>query len=146
MANTINVVNFFQSLTSDRQAAIKDVANQLVSAIGTVTTTEHRDVKINVHGVEIAMRIKSVTKKGKAFVSFIKGKNSPAALQLLVTLKLAEGRNYAINRTLCSGYESFCNKFFMVNKEVVVSEDKRKETIFRKEIITSAEADRKSVV
>lgn len=139
MANTINVVNFFQSLTSDRQAAIKDVANQLVSAIGTVATTEHRDVKINVHGVEIAMRIKSVTKKGKAFVSFIKGKNSPAALQLLATLKLAEGRNYAINRTLCSGYETFCNKFFMLNKEVVVVE-KRKETVFRKEIITSAEA------
>lgn len=139
MANTINVVNFFQSLTSDRQAAIKDVANQLVSAIGTVATTEHRDVKINVHGVEIAMRIKSVTKKGKAFVSFIKGKNSPAALQLLAVLKLAEGRNYAINRTLCSGYETFCNKFFMLNKEVVVVE-KRKETVFRKEIITSAEA------
>jgi hypothetical protein len=139
MANTINVVNFFASLTADRQQAIKDVATQLVAAIGTVATSEHRDVKINVHGTEIAMRIKSVTKKGKAFVSFIKGKNSPAALQLLATLKLAEGRNYAINRTLCSGYESFCNKFFMVNKEVVVVE-KRKETVFRKEIITSAEA------
>lgn len=139
MANTINVVNFFSSLTADRQQAIKDVATQLVAAIGTVATSEHRDVKINVHGTEIAMRIKSVTKKGKAFVSFIKGKNSPAALQLLATLKLAEGRNYAINRTLCSGYESFCNKFFMVNKEVVVVE-KRKETVFRKEIITSAEA------
>lgn len=139
MANTINVVNFFSSLTADRQQAIKDVATQLVAAIGTVATSEHRDVKINVHGTEIAMRIKSVTKKGKAFVSFIKGKNSPAALQLLATLKLAEGRNYAINRTLCSGYESFCNKFFMVNKEVVVVEE-RKETVFRKEIITSAEA------
>lgn len=139
MANTINVVNLFSSLTADRQQAIKDVATQLVAAIGTVATSEHRDVKINVHGTEIAMRIKSVTKKGKAFVSFIKGKNSPAALQLLATLKLAEGRNYAINRTLCSGYESFCNKFFMVNKEVVVVE-KRKETVFRKEIITSAEA------
>lgn len=139
MANTINVVNFFQSLTSDRQAAIKDVANQLVSAIGTVATTEHRDVKINVHGVEIAMRIKSVSKKGKAFISFIKGKNSPAALQLLATIKLVEGRNYAINRVLCSGYETFVNKFFMLNKEVVTN-DKQKETIFRKEIITSAEA------
>jgi hypothetical protein len=139
MANTINVVNFFASLTADRKEAIKDVANQLVAAIGTVRTTEHRDVKINVHGVEIAMRIKSVTRKGKAFITFVKGKNSPAALQLLATLKLAEGRNYAINRTLCSGYESFCNKFFMVNKEVVVVE-KRKETLFRKEIITSAEA------
>lgn len=139
MANTINTINFFTSLTADRQQAIKDVATQLVAAIGTVATSEHRDVKINVHGTEIAMRIKSVTKKGKAFVSFIKGKNSPAALQLLATLKLAEGRNYAINRTLCSGYESFCNKFFMVNKEVVVVE-KRKETVFRKEIITSAEA------
>lgn len=139
MANTINTINFFRSLTTDRQDAIKEVADQLVSAIGTVATTEHRDVKINIHGVEVAMRIKSVTKKGKAFVSFIKGKNSPAALQLLATLKLAEGRNYAINRTLCSGYESFCNKFFMVNKEVVIVE-KRKETVFRKEIITSAEA------
>lgn len=139
MANTINTINFFASLTADRQQAIKDVATQLVAAIGTVATSEHRDVKINVHDTEIAMRIKSVTKKGKAFVSFIKGKNSPAALQLLATLKLAEGRNYAINRTLCSGYESFCNKFFMVNKEVVVVE-KRKETVFRKEIITSAEA------
>lgn len=139
MANTINTINFFNSLTSDRKDAIKSVATQLVAAIGTVATSEHRDVKINVHGTEIAMRIKSVTKKGKAFVSFIKGKNSPAALQLLATLKLAEGRNYAINRTLCSGYESFCNKFFMVNKEVVVVE-KRKETVFRKEIITSAEA------
>jgi hypothetical protein len=139
MANTINVVNFFSSLTSDRQEAIKNVAKQLVSAIGTVATTEHRDVKINIHGVEVAMRIKSVTKKGKAFVSFIKGKNSPAALQLLATLKLAEGRNYAINRVLCSGYESFINKFFMLNKEVVVVE-KRKETVFRKEVITSAEA------
>lgn len=140
MANTINVVNFFQSLTSDRQQAIKDVATQLVAAIGTVATTEHRDVKINVHGVEIAMRIKSVTRKGKAFISFIKGKNSPAALQLLAVLKLAEGRNYAINRTLCSGYESFCNKFFMVNKETVVNSDKQKEVITRKEIISSAEA------
>lgn len=139
MANTINVVNFFSSLTADRQQAIKDVATQLVAAIGTVATSERRDIKINVHGTEIAMRIKSVTKKGKAFMSFIKGKNSTAALQLLATLKLAEGRNYAINRTLCSGYESFCNKFFMVNKEVVVVE-KRKETVFRKEIITSAEA------
>lgn len=139
MANTINTINFFRSLPTDRQGAIKDVATQLVGAIGTVATSEHRDVKINVHGTEIAMRIKSVTKKGKAFVSFIKGKNSPAALQLLATLKLAEGRNYAINRTLCSGYESFCNKFFMVNKEVVIVE-KRKETVFRKEIITSAEA------
>ena len=79
MANTINVVNLFSSLTADRQQAIKDVATQLVAAIGTVATSEHRDVKINVHGTEIAMRIKSVTKKGKAFVSFIKGKNSPAA-------------------------------------------------------------------
>lgn len=140
MANTINVVNFFSSLTNDRQEAIKNVAEQLVSAIGTVATTEHRDVKINIHGVEVAIRIKSVTKKGKAFVSFIKGKNSPAALQLLAVLKLAEGRNYAINRTLCSGYESFCNKFFIVNKEVVVNENKQKETIFRKEIISSAEA------
>lgn len=140
MANTINVVNFFASLTTDRQEAIKNVATQLVSAIGTVATTEHRDVKINVHGVEIAMRIKSVTRKGKAFISFIKGKNNPAALQLLGVLKLAEGRNYAINRTLCSGYESFCNKFFMVNKEIVVNESKQKETVFRKEIITSAEA------
>lgn len=139
MANTINTINFFRSLPTDRQGAIKDVATQLVGAIGTVATSEHRDVKINVHGTETAMRIKSVTKKGKAFVSFIKGKNSPAALQLLATLKLAEGRNYAINRTLCSGYESFINKFFMVNKEVVVVE-KRKETVFRKEIITSAEA------
>lgn len=140
MANTINVVNFFASLTADRQQAIKDVATQLVAAIGTVATSEHRDVKINVHGTEIAMRIKSVTRKGKAFISFIKGKNSPAALQLLATLKLAEGRNYAINRTLCSGYESFCNKFFMVNKETVVNGDKRKEVITRKEIISSAEA------
>lgn len=139
MANTINTVNFFRSLTADRQGAIKEVADQMVAAIGTVATSEYRDVKINVHGTEIAMRIKSVTKKGKAFVSFIKGKNSPAALQLLATLKLAEGRNYAINRTLCSGYESFCNKFFMVNKELVVVE-KRKETVFHKEIITSAEA------
>lgn len=140
MANTINVVNFFGSLISDRQQAIKDVATQLVSAIGTVATTEHRDVKINVHGVEIAMRIKSVTKKGKAFVTFVKGRNTPAALQLMATLKLAEGRNYAINRTLCSGYETFCNKFFMLNKETVVNDDKKKEVIFRKEIITSAEA------
>lgn len=139
MANTINTINFFRSLPTDRQGAIKEVADQMVVAIGTVSTTEHRDVKINIHGVEVAIRIKSVSKKGKAFISFIKGKNSPAALQLLAVLKLAEGRNYAINRTLCSGYESFCNKFFMVNKEVVVVE-KRKETVFRKEIITSAEA------
>lgn len=140
MANTINTVNFFGSLTSDRQQAIKDVATQLVSAIGTVATTEHRDVKISVHGTEVAMRVKSVTRKGKAFVTFVKGRNTPAALQLLATLKLAEGRNYAINRTLCSGYESFCNKFFMVNKETVVNSDKRKEVITRKEIISSAEA------
>lgn len=139
MANTINTINFFRSLTADRQGAIKEVADQMVAAIGTVATSEHRDVKINVHGVEVAMRIKSVTKKGKAFVTFVKGKNTPAALQLLAVLKLAEGRNYAINRTLCSGYETFCNKFFMLNKEVVVVE-KRKETVFRKEIITSAEA------
>lgn len=139
MANTINVVNFFQSLTSDRQQAIKDVATQLVAAIGTVATTEHRDVKINIHGVEVAMRIKSVTKKGKAFVTFVKGRNTPAALQLMTTLKLTEGRNYAINRAICSNYESFVNKFFMLNKEVVTNE-KQKETIFRKEIITSAEA------
>lgn len=139
MANTINTINFFRSLPTDRQGAIKEVADQMVAAIGTVSTTEHRDVKINIHGVEIAMRIKSVSKKGKAFITFVKGKNSPAALQLLAILKLAEGRNYAINRTLCSGYESFCNKFFMLNKEVVVVE-KRKETVFRKEIITSAEA------
>ena len=140
MANTINTVNFFGSLTSDRQQAIKDVATQLVSAIGTVATTEHRDVKISVHGTEVAMRVKSVTRKGKAFVTFVKGRNTPAALQLLATLKLAEGRNYAINRTLCSGYETFCNKFFMLNKEVVVNENKQREAIFRKEIITSAEA------
>lgn len=140
MANTINTINFFRSLPTDRQGAIKEVADQMVAAIGTVSTTEHRDVKINIHGVEVAIRIKSVTKKGKAFVSFIKGKNSPAALQLLATLKLAEGRNYAINRTLCSVHKSFCNKFFMVNKEVVVGENKQKETVFRKEIITSAEA------
>lgn len=140
MANTINTINFFRSLTTDRQDAIKEVADQMVAAIGTVATTEHRDVKISIHGTEVAIRIKSVTKKGKAFVSFIKGKNSPAALQLLAALKLAEGRNYAINRVLCSGYESFINKFFMLNKEVVVNSDKQKETIFRKEIITSAEA------
>ena len=139
MANTINTINFFASLTADRKDAIKSVATQLVAAIGSVATSEHRDVKINVHGVEVAMRIKSVTRKGKAFITFVKGKNSPAALQLLATLKLAEGRNYAINRTLCSGYESFCNKFFMLNTEVVVVE-KRKETVFRKEIVSSAEA------
>lgn len=140
MANTINVVNFFASLTADRQQAIKDVATQLVAAIGSVATSEHRDVKINVHGVEVVMRIKSVTKKGKAFVTFVKGKNTPAALQLMATLKLTEGRNYAVNRALCSNYESFCNKFFMVNKELVVNGDKRKEVITRKEIISSAEA------
>ena len=100
MANTINVINFFSSLPVDRQEAIKEVASQLVSAIGTVATTEHRDVRINVHGTEVAMRIKSVSKKGKAFVTFVKGKNSPAALQLMTVLKLIEGRNYAINRTL----------------------------------------------
>lgn len=139
MANTINVVNFFNSLTADRKDAIKSVADQLVAAIGTVATSEHRDVKINVHGVEIAMRIKSVTKKGKAFVTFVKGRNTPAALQLMATLKLVEGRNYAINRVLCSGYETFVNKFFMMNKEVITNE-KQKETIFRKEVVTSAEA------
>lgn len=139
MANTINVINFFSSLPVDRQEAIKEVASQLVSAIGTVATTEHRDVRINVHGTEVAMRIKSVSKKGKAFVTFVKGKNSPAALQLMATLKLTEGRNYAINRVLCSGYETFVNKFFMLNKELVVN-GKQKETVFRKEILTSAEA------
>lgn len=140
MANTINVVNFFNSLTADRKDAIKSVADQLVAAIGSVATSEHRDVKISIHGTEVAMRIKSVTKKGKAFVTFVKGRNTPAALQLMATLKLSEGRNYAINRVLCSGYETFCNKFFMVNKETVVNSDKQKEVIFRKEIITSAEA------
>lgn len=139
MANTINVINFFSSLTEDRQEAIKSVATQLVAAIGSVATSEHRDVKINVHGVEVAMRIKSVTKKGKAFVTFVKGKNTPAALQLMATLKLTEGRNYAVNRALCSNYETFCNKFFMLNKETTIVE-KRKEVTFRKEIITSAEA------
>lgn len=140
MANTINVVNFFNSLTADRKDAIKSVADQLVAAIGSIATSEHRDVKISIHGTEVAMRIKSVTKKGKAFVTFVKGRNTPAALQLMATLKLSEGRNYAINRVLCSGYETFCNKFFMVNKETVVNSDKQKEVIFRKEIITSAEA------
>ena len=57
MANTINVINFFSSLTEDRQEAIKSVATQLVAAIGSVATSEHRDVKINVHGVEVVMRI-----------------------------------------------------------------------------------------
>ena len=132
MANTINVVNFFNSLTADRKDAIKSVADQLVAAIGSVATSEHRDVKISIHGTEVAMRIKSVTKKGKAFVTFVKGRNTPAALQLMATLKLSEGRNYAINRVLCSGYETFCNKFFMVNKETVVNSDKQKVVIFRK--------------
>ena len=139
MANTINVINFFSSLTADRQGAIKSVAEQLVVAIGSVATTEHRDVKISVHGIEVAMRVKSVTRKGKAFVTFVKGRNTPAALQLLSTLKLAEGRNYAINRALCTNYESFVNKFFMLNKETTIA-DKKKEITFRKEIITSAEA------
>jgi hypothetical protein len=139
MANTINTINFFASLPEDRQTAIKEVANQLVSAIGTVATNEHRDVKISVHGVEIAMRIKSVSRKGKAFVTFVKGRNNGAALQLMGALKLVEGRNYAVNRVLCSGYESFVNKFFMLNKETTIVE-KKKEVTFRKEIITSAEA------
>ncbi len=139
MANTINTINFFRSLPADRQAAIKEVADQMVAAIGSVATTEHRDVKVNIHGTEVAMRIKSVSKKGKAFITFVKGRNTPVALQLLNTLKLVEGRNYAINRVLCSGYESFVNKFFMLNKEVVVN-GKQKETVLRKEIVTSAEA------
>ena len=139
MANTINTINFFTSLPEDRKAAIKEVADQMVAAIGSVATTEHRDVKVSIHGVEVAMRVKSVTRKGKAFVTFVKGKNNPAALQLMATLKLTEGRNYAINRVLCSGYETFVNKFFMLTKEVVTN-GKQKETVLRKEIITSAEA------
>lgn len=139
MANTINTINFFASLPEDRKATIKEVADQMVAAIGSVATTEHRDVKVNIHGTEVAMRIKSVSRKGKAFVTFVKGRNNGTALQLLTTLKLVEGRNYAINRTLCSGYESFVNKFFMLNKEVTIVE-KKKEVTFRKEIVTSAEA------
>lgn len=139
MANTINTINFFASLPEDRKAAIKEVADQMVAAIGSVATTEHRDVKVSIHGVEVSMRVKSVTRKGKAFVTFVKGKNNPAALQLMATLKLTEGRNYAINRVLCSGYETFVNKFFMLTKEVVTN-GKQKETVLRKEIITSAEA------
>lgn len=139
MANTINTVNFFKSLPADRQAAIKEVADQMVAAIGSVATTEHRDVKVSVHGTEVAIRVKSVTRKGKAFITFVKGRNTPAALQLMATLKLTEGRNYAVNRALCSNYETFCNKFFMLNKETTIVE-KRKEVTFRKEIITSAEA------
>ena len=63
MANTINTINFFASLPEDRQTAIKEVANQLVSAIGTVATNEHRDVKISVHGVEIALNLYRVKAK-----------------------------------------------------------------------------------